>query len=53
MCDQTVTLNDEKARISGVRSPFATVTSLSTGLSCEFSWAAVARITARDGKFRS
>lgn len=50
---EKVTLNGEKAVISGVRKPFATVTSLVSGLSCEWAWETVERIVARDGKFKS
>lgn len=46
-----VTLNGEKARISGAKLRFATVTQVKTGLSAEWSWEAVERIVARDGRF--
>lgn len=48
-----VTLNGERAVIGGVRNSFATVTSLESGLSCEWAWETVERIVKRDGKFKS
>ncbi|QFG12161.1 Hypothetical Protein OBI_RACECAR_33 [Arthrobacter phage Racecar] len=48
-----VTLNGERAVIGGVRNAFATVTSLESGLSCEWAWETVERIVKRDGKFKS
>lgn len=53
LCTGPVTLNGEPAAVSGLYLPFAKVTSLVTGLSCEFSWQAVERIRAKDGAFSS
>lgn len=52
-CMAKVTLNGLRARVSGVRNPFATVTQFGTGLSAEWSWEAVERIIANGGKFKS
>lgn len=51
--DAEVTLNGERAKISGVRNRFATVTQMRSRLSCEFSWEAVERIIANGGRFQS
>jgi hypothetical protein len=53
-CEADVTLNGERARISGARNPFATVTDLKSHLSAEWSWEAVERIiNESNGMFRS
>lgn len=49
-----VTLNGERAVVGGYRLPFAKVTQLRTGLSCEFAWETVERIiTIKEGRFQS
>lgn len=48
-----VTLDGERAVIGGLRNDYATVTSLETGKSFEWAWAAVARVVAKGGKFKS
>lgn len=54
LCERPVTLNGEPAVISGALRRFATVTSLVTGLSAEWSWAAVQRVIAEErGAFQS
>lgn len=53
LCEGQVTLNGEPAQVSGLYMPFAKVTSLVTGLHCEFSWQAVARVRAKGGAFSS
>lgn len=54
LCAQAVTLNGEPAVISGALHRFATVTSLASGLSAEWSWAAVQRVIAEErGAFQS
>lgn len=47
------TLNGHRASVGGYRLPFAHVADLETGLECEFSWEAVARVMARGGAFKS
>jgi hypothetical protein len=49
----TVTLNGNRARISGIRNDFATVTDSKTGLACEFAWPTVERIVLAGGAFKS
>lgn len=51
LCSAEVTLNGEPAAISGVRAPFAKVTSRVTGLSAEFAWTTVERIVAKGARF--
>ena len=53
LCEASVTLNGNRAKISGVRNAFATVTDLETRMSCEFAWETVARIVERGGNFKS
>ena len=48
-----ITLNGEKAVLSGVRNQFATVTQPRTGLSAEWSWEAARRVIAKGGRFES
>lgn len=52
-CSAEVTLNGNRAKVSGIRNRFATVTDLVTHLSCEFAWETVERIVERDGKFKT
>lgn len=47
-----ITLNGQPAVIGGYAKPFAVVTQLSTGLSCEFAWETVFRVLSH-GKFKS
>lgn len=49
----TAFLNGNKARISGIRNDFATVTDSTTNLSAEFAWATVERIVRNGGQFKS
>jgi hypothetical protein len=52
--DAKVTLNGERAKIGGIRNPFAMVSSLESGLSAEWSWETVEHVlTHCEGKFRS
>lgn len=53
LCDARVTLNGEPAKIAGTSLPFATVTTLATGLGCQWAWPTVARIVANGGRFTS
>lgn len=48
-----VTLNGNRARISGVNNEFATVTDITTRLSAEWAWESAARVVANGGKFES
>lgn len=48
-----VTLNGNRAKIGGTRNDFATVTDITTRLSAEWSWDAVARVVANGGRFTS
>ena len=47
------TLNGERAHIGGFKNAHATVTSIKSGVSFEWSWEAVERILRAGGKFRS
>ena len=49
----TVTLNGNRARISGIRNDYATVTDSATGMSVEFAWGTVERVVAKGGAFQS
>jgi len=49
----TVTLDGNRARISGIRNDFATVTDAATGMSVEFAWPTVERIVRNGGTFKS
>lgn len=54
LVNERVTLNDQPARISGIKNNFATVTQLGSGLGCEWAWGTVDHIVSnRDGKFKS
>ena len=53
LCDAEVILNGHRAKVSGVRMPYASVTDLSTGLSAEWAWPTVALVVARGGAFKS
>lgn len=53
LCAAQVTLNGQPARVSGALRDFARVTDTRTGLSAEWSWAAVARVVAKGGAFQS
>lgn len=54
MVDKSATLNGNPAKISGYRNRFATVTDMTTRLSCEFAWETVERIlTLKNGAFQS
>jgi len=54
LCVGTVTLNGNRAVVGGFKNDFATVTDMTTGLSAEWSWSAVAVvITKSNGKFYS
>lgn len=53
LCATQVTLNGNRARITGYKNDFATVTDLATGLSAEWSWEAAQRIVNNEGKFQS
>jgi hypothetical protein len=52
-CMAKVTLNGVRARVSGIKNPFATVTQFGTGLSAEWSWEAVELIISKGGNFKS
>ena len=52
-CMAKVTLNGQRARVSGIQNPFATVTQFNSGLSAEWSWEAVERVIAKGGNFQS
>ena len=49
----TVTLNGNRARISGIRNDYATVTDSATGMAVEFAWPTVERVVAKGGAFQS
>jgi hypothetical protein len=52
--DSPCTLNGQPARITGYLNPYATVTDLRTGLSCQWAWETVHHILCnRDGRFQS
>lgn len=53
LCDAEVTLDGKRAKISGYRNEFATVTALPGGPGYEWSWTSVAYIVARGGAFKS
>lgn len=53
LCVTPVTLNGNRARISGATRRFATVTDLTTRLSAEWSWDAVRRVVGSGGRFES
>jgi len=53
LCGGGVTLNGNRATVSGYRNDFATVTDLVTGLSGEWAWQSVGRIRANGGAFNS
>lgn len=53
LCDAEVTLNGERATISGCLNDFATVTQLPNGLRAEFAWQTVERIVNNGGNFRA
>lgn len=53
LCAAEVTLDGQRAKISGARNDFATVSIVASGLSCEWSWQAAARIVTKGGDFRS
>jgi hypothetical protein len=53
LCEATVTLDGQPARIGAARGTCAIVTALPDGPSCEWAWPAVARIVASGGDFRS
>ena len=53
LCAAEVTLNGERAKVSGAQRAFARVTQIASGLSAEWSWGAVARVVAAGGGFRS
>ena len=49
----TVTLNGNRARISGIRNDYATVTDSATGMAVEFAWPTAERVVAKGGAFQS
>lgn len=52
--DGSVTINGNRARISGYGCKFAKITDLTSGLSCEFAWPTVAYVVAnKKGRFSS
>jgi hypothetical protein len=53
LCEATVTLNGQRAKVSGAGLDYARVTDVATGLSAEWSWEAVARVVANGGAFTS
>lgn len=53
LCGAVVTLNGQRAKISGALRDFAVVTDHKTGLSAEWAWPTVARIVANGGAFKS
>ena len=54
ICNEKVTINGNRAKITGYNQPFATVTDLTTGLSAQWAWATALRvIVMSDGRFRS
>ena len=48
-----ITLNGERATLSGIENPFATVTQRGSGMSCKWDWSTVARVVASGGGFKS
>lgn len=51
---EAVTLNGERALISGLKNDFATVRQIDSGLGCEFAWETVDHIVRnRNGEFKS
>ena len=53
LIDAKVTLDGNRAKISGARNDFAMVRVIPSGLGCEFAWSTVARIVAKGGAFKS
>lgn len=54
LCQAEVTLDGQRAVVSGYNNPFAHVTQLATGYSVEFAWETVQRIVLnRGGAFRA
>jgi hypothetical protein len=53
LCKVDVTLNGLRARIVRPTSRYAYVRQVDTGLGCDFSWDAAARVIARGGDFRT
>jgi hypothetical protein len=53
LCDASITLDGEPARISGAACDFAMVRLVRNGLGCEWAWETAARIVANGGDFRS
>jgi hypothetical protein len=54
LCAGRVTLNGVPAVVTGARNPFAVVATLrAPHVEAEYSWAAVERVIARGGTFRS
>jgi hypothetical protein len=49
----TVTLDGRKARVTGIRNDFATVTDSATGMRVEFAWSTVDRVVRNGGAFKS
>ena len=48
-----VTLDGKRARVSGIRNDFATVTDSATGMAVEFAWPTVERVVRNGGAFKS
>lgn len=46
-------MNGNRARISGIRNDFATVTDAKTGQTAEFAWETVVRVVNSGGQFNS
>lgn len=54
LCEAEVTLNGDRARVSGAQLRFARVTQLESGLGAEWAWETVAHIVNnKEGRFRS
>lgn len=54
LCEQPVTLNGERAKVTGIKRDFALVTQIGTGLACEWSWHTVEHVIRnKGGRFQS
>lgn len=53
LAETPVTLNGERAKITGISQQFATVRQIQSGLGCEFAWETVRHIVSKGGAFQS
>lgn len=53
LCASKVTVNGNRAKISGWKNNFATLHNLETGETSEWSWNTVSRVVSKGGAFKS